>query len=129
MSYKAAVLTISDKGARGEREDTSGPALCAMLRAEGYEVVHTAILPDERDQISAELIRCSIFSMPMRDIGFLVLRPSAIHKASADSSRVIGSPLMYFKMTSSSCSCKLSFGFALRAMFKSPTVFYLQWVL
>ena len=58
MSYKAAVLTISDKGARGERADTSGPALCAMLRAEGYEVVHTAILPDERDQISAELIRC-----------------------------------------------------------------------
>ena len=31
MGYSAAVLTISDKGARGEREDTSGPALRGML--------------------------------------------------------------------------------------------------
>ena len=51
MSYTAAVLTISDKGARGQREDTSGPALCGILRENGWEVTRTAILPDELEQI------------------------------------------------------------------------------
>ncbi len=31
MGYTAAVITVSDKGARGERVDTSGPTLCALL--------------------------------------------------------------------------------------------------
>ena len=55
MGYTAAVLTISDKGARGERVDTSGPALREMLAQAGYEVVGGAILPDERAQIAEEL--------------------------------------------------------------------------
>lgn len=59
MKYTAAVLTISDKGYRGEREDTSGPALCQMLRAEGFDVCYTAMLPDEKDMIAAELIKCA----------------------------------------------------------------------
>jgi molybdenum cofactor synthesis domain-containing protein len=59
MSYTAAVLTISDKGSRGERADTSGPALVGLLRDAGYAVVHTAIVPDEAARIRAELIRCS----------------------------------------------------------------------
>lgn len=59
MSYTAAVITVSDKGARGERVDTSGPSLCAILREHGWEVVHTAIIPDEPETIKAELIRCS----------------------------------------------------------------------
>lgn len=59
MAYSAAVITISDKGARGERVDTSGPALCAMLQTAGYDVIHTCIIPDERDQIKAELMRCA----------------------------------------------------------------------
>ena len=59
MGETAAVLTISDKGSRGEREDTSGPALCEMLAAAGYEVVCTAILPDEYDEIRDHLIRLS----------------------------------------------------------------------
>ena len=59
MSYTAAVITISDKGARGERVDTSGPAICEMLRAQGYDVVYTNIIPDEREQICAELIACA----------------------------------------------------------------------
>ncbi len=59
MRNTAAVITISDKGSRGERVDTSGPALCAILREAGWEVVHTAILPDELDQIKAELVRCA----------------------------------------------------------------------
>lgn len=59
MNYEAAVITVSDKGSRGERVDTSGPALCAILRSRGLNVVHTAIVPDEADQIQAELIRCA----------------------------------------------------------------------
>ena len=35
MAYTAAVITVSDKGYRGEREDTSGPNLCAILREQG----------------------------------------------------------------------------------------------
>ena len=59
MQYTAAVITISDKGARGERTDTSGPSLVHMLEEAGYHVVHTAILPDEQSQIQQELIRCA----------------------------------------------------------------------
>ena len=59
MSYTAAVITVSDKGYRGERQDTSGPALCAMLEERGISVAHTAIVPDEPDQIRAALIRCA----------------------------------------------------------------------
>lgn len=59
MSYTAAILTISDKGARGEREDKSGPVLCELVAEHGYQVVYTAIIPDEKDQIQAELIKCS----------------------------------------------------------------------
>ena len=56
--YTAAVLTISDKGATGLREDTSGPALRQMLEGEGWNVLHTAILPDDMEKIRAELLRC-----------------------------------------------------------------------
>lgn len=59
MSYTAAVITISDKGAAGLREDTSGPALCELLKENGWQVVHTAIIPDESDQIQAELKVCA----------------------------------------------------------------------
>lgn len=59
MSYTAAVITVSDKGYRGEREDTSGPAICALLNEHGYEVTHTALVPDEADMIKAELIKCA----------------------------------------------------------------------
>ena len=59
MAYTAAVLTISDKGFRGERTDTSGPALRALLQEAGWEVVHSALLPDEQEQIQAALIDCA----------------------------------------------------------------------
>lgn len=59
MAYTAAVITVSDKGARGERVDTSGPAICEMLKAEGYEVVYTSIIPDDKETIKAELINCA----------------------------------------------------------------------
>ena len=59
MKYTAAVITVSDKGARGERVDTSGPAVRGMLEEAGFDVVYTSILPDERTQIEGELIACA----------------------------------------------------------------------
>lgn len=59
MEYTAAVITVSDKGFRGEREDTSGPALCGMLQEQGWQVVYTTIVPDEKEIISRELIACA----------------------------------------------------------------------
>lgn len=59
MKYTAAVITVSDKGYRGERVDTSGPAICAIARENGFDVVHTAIVPDEKDMIQRELIHCA----------------------------------------------------------------------
>jgi molybdenum cofactor synthesis domain-containing protein len=59
MELTAAVLTISDKGSRGERVDTAGPAVCQLLTDHGYTVVHTNLLPDDYEQIRAELIRCA----------------------------------------------------------------------
>lgn len=59
MNDTAAVITVSDKGYRGEREDTSGPALCAMLAEAGYEIVYTKIIPDEGEMIRSELITCA----------------------------------------------------------------------
>lgn len=57
--YTAAVVTLSDKGARGEREDTSGPCICGMLEEAGYRVVERLLLPDEQKKIEQELIRLS----------------------------------------------------------------------
>lgn len=59
MSYTAAVITVSDLGSRGQRKDTSGPAVCGMLEEAGFTVVHTAIVPDEKEQISAALRDCA----------------------------------------------------------------------
>ncbi len=59
MKFSAAVITVSDKCSRGERTDTSGPAVKAMLEEAGFDVVYTGLVPDEDDQIRAELIRCA----------------------------------------------------------------------
>ena len=58
-TYTAAVITVSDKASRGERVDLSGPALCQMLRSDGWEIVRTEIVPDERDRIEEILIQCA----------------------------------------------------------------------
>lgn len=55
----AAVITVSDKGARGERIDTSGPAVCEILEHAGWQVVYKSMIPDEKEQICDELIRCA----------------------------------------------------------------------
>ena len=53
----AAVITLSDKGFRGEREDKSGPAVVEILQANGYEIIETILLPDRQEIIEKELIR------------------------------------------------------------------------
>jgi molybdenum cofactor synthesis domain-containing protein len=52
---RAAVLTVSDKGSRGERKDTSGAALVQLVEPLGAEVVFSDIVPDERGLISEKL--------------------------------------------------------------------------
>ena len=59
MKYRAAVITVSDKGSVGERVDTSGPAVRAMLEGAGYEVVYTSIVPDDKLKIGQELTHCT----------------------------------------------------------------------
>lgn len=50
------VLTMSDKGSRGEREDTSGPFLQQLLIEQGYTSKAYAIVPDQVDLIKEKLI-------------------------------------------------------------------------
>lgn len=59
MEYTAAVITVSDSRSRGEREDTSGPALVSLLKTNGYNVVYTALVPDEMEDIKRELLLCA----------------------------------------------------------------------
>lgn len=55
MPLIAGVLTVSDLGSRGEREDTAGPAVVAILEAAGFRVVRRAIVPDDQVQIVEHL--------------------------------------------------------------------------
>jgi len=56
---KVGILTVSDKGARGEREDRSGPAIREMIKAAGGEVARATIVPDDQAEIRAALIAWS----------------------------------------------------------------------
>jgi molybdopterin adenylyltransferase len=56
---KVGILTVSDKGARGEREDRSGPAIREMIEAAGGEVARAKIVPDDQAEIRAALIAWS----------------------------------------------------------------------
>ena len=52
---RVAVITSSDKGYRGEREDLSGPAAKEIVEAAGYVVVSMDVLPDDRGLLSARM--------------------------------------------------------------------------
>jgi molybdenum cofactor synthesis domain-containing protein len=49
--FKVAILTISDRGSKGEREDSSGPLIQEMIKNLPGEVVHYEIIPDEKEEI------------------------------------------------------------------------------
>ncbi len=55
--WQAAVITLSDKGAAGEREDRSGPAIAGRLRSNGYEVVEQLLIADDPELLKRHLIR------------------------------------------------------------------------
>lgn len=52
---RVAIITSSDTGYRGEREDLSGPAVKEIVEAAGYRVVSMDILPDEREVLAARM--------------------------------------------------------------------------
>ena len=54
--FKAGVLTMSDKGSRGERVDESGDIVSEMLREQAFEVVSRNIVPDKEEDIINTLI-------------------------------------------------------------------------
>ncbi len=59
MEYKAAVITMSDKGAQGLREDTAGDAVAAILEKNEWQIAYRNLIPDDMEQIKGELIKCA----------------------------------------------------------------------
>ena len=53
---KAAILTLSDRGARGERADESGPALVKWLEEHGVKTLHAEVIPDDEETIVVKLM-------------------------------------------------------------------------
>ena len=56
MRMRFGVLTVSDRSARGERVDSSGPALVDVIEAAGWQVTRTGIVPDERAVLRDTLV-------------------------------------------------------------------------
>jgi molybdopterin adenylyltransferase len=56
VEIKVAVITVSDKGSKGEREDVSGKVIEDAVKSEGMNVVLKDIIPDEYDAISTKII-------------------------------------------------------------------------
>ena len=55
--FNAGIITVSDKGSQGKREDKSGPAIAEMLAEAGIEIKQTLIIPDEVEQIQKTIIQ------------------------------------------------------------------------
>jgi len=55
--FKIAILTISDRGSRGEREDSSGPLIREMAKGLPAEVIHYEVIPDEKEAIVKALMK------------------------------------------------------------------------
>lgn len=64
----AAVITLSDKGFKGEREDVSGPTIIKRLEEEGYEVVEYVLIPDDPNMLKQTLIRLA----DQRDVNLIL---------------------------------------------------------
>lgn len=59
MSLRFGIVTVSDRSARGEREDLSGPALAEQVRKSGGTIAMMTVVPDDLDRIRDLLIRWS----------------------------------------------------------------------
>jgi molybdopterin adenylyltransferase len=55
MTIRFGILTLSDRSSRGERADSSGPALSSLIQAEGWAVVKQSLLPDDETSIRETL--------------------------------------------------------------------------
>lgn len=55
--YRVAIITSSDSGFAGEREDKSGPVIAEIVKNNGYEVSFMKVLPDDREMLSNEMKR------------------------------------------------------------------------
>ena len=55
--FNAGIITVSDKGSQGKRQDLSGPAIAEMLAGAAIEIKQTCIVPDEVDQIQQAIIK------------------------------------------------------------------------
>lgn len=53
--FEAAVITASDKGSKGEREDISGQKICEILESAGYTIHSRVILPDEEPLLAKQM--------------------------------------------------------------------------
>ena len=56
MTIRFGILTLSDRSSRGERADSSGPALARLIEAQGWSVTKQSILPDDISEIREKLI-------------------------------------------------------------------------
>jgi len=56
MTMQFGILTLSDRSSRGERDDSSGPALARLIQAEGWSIAKQSILPDDESAIRQVLI-------------------------------------------------------------------------
>lgn len=55
--FRVAVITSSDSGFAGQREDKSGPVIVDFVKSAGFEVVHTILLPDDKLMLEMEMAR------------------------------------------------------------------------
>ena len=67
---RVAVITSSDKGYRGEREDLSGPAVKEIMEAAGYEVVSVDVLPDDRGMLGSRMAEIADRGLADPDYGW-----------------------------------------------------------
>ena len=58
MKYTVGIITLSDKGSKGLREDKSGPAIREILEADGrFDVLEQSLFSDDRENLERELVR------------------------------------------------------------------------
>lgn len=57
--YKVAIITVSDSCFKKEAIDTAGPAIGEMLKQEGFEITYSSLVPDDKELIRSEVLKCS----------------------------------------------------------------------
>lgn len=57
IAHRVAIITASDSGSAGLRDDKSGPAIQEIVEASGFEAVSSIVLPDDREMLAAEMRR------------------------------------------------------------------------